>query len=141
MKKANGKGKRDFMSRKEARETVFKLVFEFCFSGEKNQLSLDEAVLDPNVVDEKKYIEDVYCGVIEKYDELSRLIEKSAQGFVLSRIFKIDLAIMLVSLFELKYYSIPPAVAINEAVNLAKVFSTEKSATFINGVLASLVKK
>jgi len=127
------------MSRKESREEVFKLVFEMCVLGEKNELSLENAIEGASEAD-AKYISDVYNGVFEHYDELCKKIEDNAQGFSLVRIFKIDLAIMLVAAYEFLYYDLPHAVAINEAVNLAKKFSTEKSPSFVNGVLASLVK-
>ena len=127
------------MTRKEVREQLFQLVFELCFVGAKNEMSLSLALekIDSDV--EKKYLSDVYLGIADKYDELTKLICSKAQGFALDRIFKVDLAIMLVALYEIKYYNIPTAVAVNEAVNLAKKYSTEKSANFVNGVLAGLV--
>lgn len=128
------------MSRKEAREQVFGLVFEFCFTGERNQLSLDSILSVPENVKEAEYITDVYNGVIENYDSLCEKIAANSNGFSLNRIFKVDLAIMLLASYEFLHYNLPPAVAINEAVNLAKKYSTSKSATFVNGVLASLVK-
>lgn len=129
------------MSRKDAREQVFQLVFEFCFVGEKNQMSLDRLLELPENEKEKDYIQSVYFGVVEHYDELCAKIAENSNGFALDRIFKVDLAIMLLASFEFLHYDLPPAVAINEAVNLAKKFSTPKSASFVNGVLASLVKK
>ena len=128
------------MSRKESREKLFQLVFEFCFVGEKNELSLENTLNDIDDL-EKKYISDVYFGIAEKYDELTKEIAEKANGYSFDRIFKVDLAIMLVSIYEMRYYDIPSAVSINEAVNLAKKFSTEKSANFVNGVLAGFVVK
>ena len=128
------------MSRKESREILFQLVFEMCFNGQKNELSLENALAGISDALDKKYVTEVYNGVSERYDELSFDIGKKADGFSLDRIFKVDLAIMLVALYEIRYYKIPTAVAVNEAVELAKKYSTEKSATFVNGVLASLVK-
>jgi len=128
------------MSRKESREKLFQLVFEFCFVGKKNELSLENTLKD--VEDgEKKYISDIYLGIVDKFNELKDEIVAKATGFSFERIFKVDLAIMLVSIYEMRFYNIPTAVSINEAVNLAKKFSTEKSANFVNGVLAGFVVK
>ncbi len=128
------------MSRKESREKLFQLIFEYCFNNEKNEETLNEIIKNCDS-DDATYINAVYNGVVDNYDELSKKIAQNSNGFVLERIFKVDLAIMLLASYEFLYYNLPPAVAINEAVNLAKKYSTQKSATFVNGVLASLVKK
>ena len=129
------------MSRKDSREKVFQLVFEFCFSGEKNELSLENALSEIKSEDDKKYVSDVYLGVVQNFDVLKNAIIEKTTGFSFDRIFKVDLAIMLVALYEIRFYNIPEAVAINEAVDIAKKYSTEKSANYVNGVLAGLVKK
>lgn len=128
------------MSRKESREKLFQLIFEYCFNNEKNEETLNEIIKNCDS-DDATYINAVYNGVVDNYDELSKKIAQNSNGFVLERIFKVDLAIMLLASYEFLYYNLPPAVAINEAVNLAKKYSTQRSATFVNGVLASLVKK
>ena len=129
------------MSRKESREKVFQLVFELCFLGEKNELSLENALSEIKSDDDKKYVSDVYLGVANNFDALKNAIAEKTTGFSADRIFKVDLAIMLVALYEIRFYNIPEAVAINEAVDIAKKYSTEKSANYVNGVLAGLVKK
>ena len=129
------------MSRKESREKLFQLVFEFCFTGSVNNDSLQNALSETNDETEKKYISDIYFGIAEKYSELAGEIVEKTTGFSLERLFKIDLAIMLVSVYEMRYYNIPAAVSINEAVNIAKKYSTDKSANFVNGVLAGFVVK
>ena len=127
------------MSRSNAREAVFKLVFEYVFNLEENNELLLESV--ESMKEEEAYIREVYRGVISNYDELCGIISHSAVGFSFDRIFKVDLAILLVALYEIKYMNgIPNKVSINEALNLAKAYSTEKSSKFINGILASVVK-
>ena len=126
------------MSRSIAREKVFKLVFEYVFNNEENNLLLAETIEE--LKDEEPYIRDVYFGVIKHYDELCEFISNSAKGFSFKRLFKIDIAILLVALYEIKYIDeIPIKVSINEALNLAKSYSTEKSNKFINGILSNLV--
>ena len=121
------------MSRKESREKFF--------IGEKNEISLENVLSEIKEESEKKYVSDVYIGISDKFEVLSNEIAQKANGFSLERIFKVDLAIMMVAVFEMKYYNIPSAVAINEAVDIAKKYSTEKSANFVNGVLAGFVVK
>ena len=90
--------------------------------------------------EEQGYIKEVYFGVVDKYDQLIDKISSASKSFKLDRIYKIDLAILLVALYEMLYIkSIPTNVSINEALNLAKLYSTEKSASFINGVLSNFV--
>lgn len=127
------------MSRVQSRENAFKLIFEYCLNKEKNELTLNELSVEDKA--EEEYIVSVYNGVIEHYDELVAEVEKYIKNFSLDRIFKVDLAILLLAIYEIKYMdNIPPAVSINEAVNLAKTYSTEKSFSYINGVLSNFVK-
>jgi len=127
------------MSRSNARESVFKLIFEYVFNKEKDVDLFDEIKLEQ--IAEQSYITEMYNGIINNYDELCKIIADSSQGFAFDRIYKVDLAILLVALYEIKYMeSIPVKVSINEALNLAKTYSTEKSNKFINGILASVVE-
>ena len=128
------------MSRKDARESVFKMIFEYTFSKEKNIDMLEEILSDNKMKDEVGYISEVYNGVIEKYDDLIAKIGAVSKSFKLDRIYKIDLAILLVALYEILYIqSIPNTVSINEALNLSKIYSTEKSSSYINGILSNFV--
>jgi len=128
------------MSRSLARENVFKLVFEYIFSKEKNVEFMLEIIESEENKNEAGYIQEVYNGVVNHYDEMIEEIKKHSEGFKLDRIFKVDLAILLVSLYEIKFVkSIPNIVSVNEALNLAKRYSTEKSASFINGILKNFV--
>lgn len=127
------------MSRKQSREEIFKLVFEYAMTKEIDETALNESV--STFVEDSKYIKNVYNGVIEHFDELSELIGSFSTGFAIDRIYKIDLAILLVALYEIKYVDdIPANVSINEALNLSKIYSTDKSSGFINGILANFVK-
>lgn len=126
------------MSRYIAREIAFKLIFEYVFNKE-NKPDLLESLCEEDGIDaEKGYVLEVYNGVINHYDELVSCIGELSHGFSLDRIFKVDLAIMLLAVYEMSYIkSIPHKVSINEAVNLSKKFSTEKSGKFINGILSN----
>lgn len=131
------------MSRRIARENIYKLVFEYLFYDSLNQTSLELMLLDSNLTeDDKNYVMNVYEGVAAKKDELLALIEKHAKGFRIDRIFRPDLSALLIATYELKYLDdVPPAVAISEAVELVKKYSTDKSYSFVNGVLAGVYKE
>ena len=75
------------------------------------------------------------------FDELKDIVSKNIKGYTLDRLFKVDLAILIMVAYELKFYKENPVkIVANEAVELAKKFSTEKSYSFINGVIASIAK-
>ena len=127
------------MSRIETREALFKLVFEYCLSNEKNEIMLEEFAENPKI--EIDYLNNAYNGILEHFNDLKAEISGFTKGYSIDRIFKVDLALLIVALYEIKFEEkIPTAVSINEALNLAKKYSTEKSSKFINGVLANFAK-
>ena len=132
------------MSRKNARETLYKLVFEFLFSKEVNEQTETLLLYDATLTDDDKaYIRNCYTGIASHYDELCSSILKYTTGYSsVDRPVKGDLTAMLIATYQLIYCSeIPAGVSINEAVELVKQFSTSKSSGFVNGVLASINKE
>lgn len=131
------------MSRIQAREKAFVLIFEYLFNHSKSDITLDEIVQDLSFTDDdRQYIQTVYDGVINNYDKLQNIIAQYSEGFAINRIYKIDLGILLLAIYELLYMpDIPVSVTCNEAVNLTKVYSTEKSPSYVNGLLANIIKK
>lgn len=128
------------MSRRDARDVAFKLIFAYTFDCEKNVDALEEYTID-SVADDKAYVSEVYNGVILHYEELMEDIKNNAEKFDISRIFKIDLAVILLALYEIKYIKeIPFKVSVDEAVNLAHKYSTEKSGKYINGILSKFAR-
>ncbi|MBQ7579237.1 MAG: transcription antitermination factor NusB [Clostridia bacterium] len=129
------------MSRSQARDKAFKLIFEYVFTKEIDDELMDEYLSETDGKDDASYIKDVYFGVSNKFDYLKDKIEKLSIGFSAHRIFKVDFAILLLASFELEFKNdIPFKVVINEACNLAKIYSTEKSVKFVNGILAKMVE-
>lgn len=130
------------MSRKTARESVYRLVFEYLFNKDEKSLSLEIIKNSPDISkDDLDYITSVYTGVISHFDEITQKISSCARGFVLDRIYKPDLAALVVAVYEMTYTDVPKFVAISEAVELVKAYSTEKSGSYVNGILASIYKK
>lgn len=128
------------MSRKKSREYVFRLVFEKFFHEPEEELEFPDeefVVLD----EDKDFINSLIGGVNLHYNEILDQIKENTIGYELERIYKVDLAILVLAVYELNFdNSTPKNVVINEAVELAKKYSTEKSYSFINGVLAKVVK-
>ena len=128
------------MSRRDARDIAFKLIFAYTFDNEKNTEAFEEYLMDSDA-DDKAYVSEVYNGVIIHYDELLEDIKSNAEKFDISRIFKIDLAITMLALYEIKFMSdIPFKVSVDEAVSLAHKYSTEKSGKYINGILSKFAR-
>ena len=130
------------MSRKVARDYTYKLIFEYSFSKTLNKDTFDLFCMTDVDQTDVEYMKKVYTGVAEHYDELLETISKYSYGFNLDRIYRQDLCEMLLAIYEMKYMDdIPLSVSINEAVVLVKKYSTEKSNSFVNGILSSVYKE
>jgi N utilization substance protein B len=124
------------MSRRDARDIGFKLIFSYTFDKEENNDVLEE-YLSTVDADDGAYIREIYKGVVSHYDELMEEIGKYAEGYEAERIYKVDLAILLLAVYEIKFMNdIPFKVSVDEAVNIANKYSTGKSGKYINGILA-----
>ena len=135
-------GKR--ISRSEARQEAFKLIFELNQHMDETEFLFENLSLEnPKAVSAMPYIKEVVTGVLEHYSELLDIIsENLSKGWTVARISKPSRAILMLAIYEIKYVDdVPPSVAVNEAVELAKTFDEPKSAPFVNGVLAGVLKK
>ncbi len=132
------------MKRTELRELTFKLIY-----SEMIQKELEEeqivAYLEDNAIqveEEKKYVRDICKGIHEKEENIIEAITKNLKkDWTIDRIDKIDLAILKLAVFEMVYGKTPYKVAINEAVELAKKYGDDNAKSFVNGILASIVKE
>jgi N utilization substance protein B len=128
------------MSRKKSREYAFRMVFEKFFHDDDElfEFSNEDIVLDET---DKQFVGSLIGGINEHYDDIIKIIKDNVIGYEIERVYKIDLAILVLAIYELKYGSdVVPSIVINEAVELSKKYSTDKSYSFINGVLAKVVK-
>lgn len=131
------------MTRRELREHIFKLLFFVEFHGEEElpeQVKLYFENIGEVSAKDHGYIEEKYQHVKEKLPEINDALSEVATGWKLDRMGKVDLGILRLAVYEIKYDDqIPVGVAINEAVELGKMFGGEDSSAFINGILAKLV--
>ncbi len=128
------------MSRKEAREFVMKYAYQMDINDEYSLNDLEYLQEEERVTDQddKDFINNSLELLISHVEDIDDQIEKFLKGWTTSRIPKIDLAILRVAINEISNIDdIPTGVSINEAVDMAKRYSTEESYRFINGVLGS----
>ncbi len=131
------------MTRRELRENVFKMLFrvDFYEQGElTEQLKLFTEELENLKEEDFLYINNKCNEIFDKIPEIDAAVNAVVEGWKTSRMGKVDLSIIRLAVYEMKYEEdIPAKVSINEAVELAKQYGTDDSASFINGVLAKLV--
>lgn len=126
--------------RNDARENAFKLIFEGLFHECDKELSKDNLVLLKKE-DEIEFFDNILNSFVQNKETLKNEIEGNLKNFEYSRLFKIDLALIYLALTEIKYCQTPKAVAINETLELAKKYSTEKSSKFINGLISAIINE
>lgn len=133
------------MKRSAIRELTFRLIYSLEIQKTENLEEQIELYLECNEVEDeeaKEYIKDAIFGINEHIEEIQELIEKNLKAdWKIDRISKIDLSLLKLAIYEIKYKEIPYKVAINESLELAKKYGEETSKNFINGILASVVKE
>lgn len=133
------------MNRTDMRDNAFKLIYSLEIQKAENiQEQTDLYFESNNIKDEeaKKYITDAVMGIQKNQQEILDDIEKNLkEEWKLNRISKMDLSILKLAIYEIKFSDIPYKVSINEAVELAKKYGEDKSKNFVNGILASIVKE
>ncbi len=133
------------MNRSDMREYAFKLIYSLEIQKVDNiQEQVDLYFESNNIKDEetKKYITDAILGIEKNKAEILSDIEKNLkEEWKLNRISKMDLSVLKLAIYEIKFSEVPYKVSINEAVELAKKYGEDKSKKFVNGILASIVKE
>lgn len=132
------------MSRRSARKNAFFLLFQMDFSEAAEFEQIKELFFaekeEPVDEEEKAFILSEVEGVHANMEKIDGMIVACAKGWDPERMNKVDLAILRLAVYEMKYAEIPVGVAINEAVELAKKFSSDEAPAFINGVLGKVAQ-
>lgn len=131
------------MSRRSARDTAFRLFYEYSINGEFNPATMD-VMRDCFDKGMNENAWDYVSGAIEKFkanrEAIDSLIQKNSKGWNIGHMSKVDLSILRLGVCEIEYFEdIHPSITINECVELAKKYSTDKSSKFVNGVLAGVL--
>ena len=133
------------MKRSELREQIFQLLFRVEFNSLEDMSEQEELFTTTGDLEFSKadadYIRDKYEKIADKLEEIDKAINEKAVGWETSRMAKVDLTIIRLAVYEIKFdESVPTGVAINEAVELAKKFGQDGSPAFVNGVLAKFAQ-
>ena len=135
------------MNRTLMRENAFRLLYSLEVQKNK-EINIEEQIelyIESNNITNTEaieYMKDAILGIEKNKVEIKSLIEENLKSNLkLERISKIDLSLLELAIYEIKYKEVPYKVAINEAVELAKKYGEDNSKTFVNGILASIVKK
>ena len=134
------------MNRTLMRENAFRLLYSLEVPKNKklNTTEQIDLYIESNEIKNKEaieYIKDAITGIEKNKETITKLIEENLKSnWKIERISKIDLSLLELAIYEIKYKEVPYKVAINEAVELAKKYGEDSSKTFVNGILASIVK-
>lgn len=147
------------MTRRELREHCFKLLFcadfynkeeaesqleEYFEAPQEDEIGPDGQIEILHMVElpekDREELQQKAAAIMDKLEEIDEMIKEAAQGWSLRRIGKVELTLLRLAVYEMKYdENVPEKVAINEAVELAKKFGGKDSPAFINGILAKMV--
>ena len=126
------------------RKKPFKIIYSIQIQKETDKKEQINLYLESNHIENqeaKEYIEDAILGIEKNLEEIDNHIKANLkENWKIERISKIDLSILRLAIYEIKYKELPYKVAINEAVELAKKYGEDTSKNFVNGILASIVK-
>lgn len=128
--------------RTQARETLFKIIFasQFCEQEDGFKCALYKAdKLDTN---DESYCNDILNIVKEHGAEIAEVIDSHSRIFPESRLFPADKSALIIALSEIMYFDgVPAVVSVNEAANIASKYSSEKSASFISGIVSEIIRE
>ena len=132
------------MDRSLAREIAMKILYAASLGGEESMNDVLEQSEQADTLSgaDKSFSEALIVGVTDKQAELDDVIGRYVQGWALNRLARVDLTILRMAVYELRYMpEVPVGATINEAVELAKRYAEDKSSGFINGILGSAARE
>ena len=128
------------MDRAMARAHAMKLIYEWEMGGDGGESTRFELLGVEPGEHEAEYMNRMVDGVVANVEEIDRRIAEFARGWSIERIMRVDLAILRLGTYELMLGEVPSGVVINEAVELANTYSTDKAGSFVNGVLGNIAR-
>ena len=128
------------MGRRASREIAMKLLYQLELQKEDRDEQVKTTLSENDLTDaDRKYVIDVVKGVFDNLSYIDKIVENYSKGWKISRISKVDLSILRLSIYEINFREdIPLNVSINEAVELSKKFSGDDAGAFINGILGKV---
>jgi N utilization substance protein B len=131
------------MNRRKAREYALQMLFQHEFSGDRSSLEFaDERSPDKKTNEEiKKFAGELVIGTLKHLEEIDRVVQEAAEHWKMERMAAVDRNILRCAVYEILHRSdIPAAVSINEALEIAKKYSSLESVAFINGLLDKIAQ-
>lgn len=129
------------MSRREDRETAVKLIYEYMYY---NGMNAHEFISDRESANECEYsafVKEAFVGVSNAESEIDKAISELSNGWKISRMAKVTLAVLRLAAYEIIFTDTPAKAVINEALEIAKKYDDPKSTRFINGILNNLASR
>ncbi|MBQ5823733.1 MAG: transcription antitermination factor NusB [Clostridia bacterium] len=129
------------MTRRQAREQAFILLFEKSFNPEKTIDELLDLAKDLRMLEDDAFVSSLLHTAWDNLEAIDEQISRNSKGWNINRIPKVTLAIIRLALAEILFVDdVPDGVAVNEAVELAKLYATPEDASYINGLLGTVVR-
>ena len=130
------------MSRRVARRGLMKLLYQMDINSDYSDESIDFYFENNSFeYDEIEFIRENISKMIEKSDEIDNIIKSNLEGWSLDRISNIDRQILRIAVYELYFTSTASNIVINEAVEIAREYSSNEAPKFINGILGTVYRK
>lgn len=127
------------MTRREAREQAFALLFEKSFHADNSMRELIDMNIEFGTIEDDEFANSLAIQAWDKLEEIDALIEKYAIGWRKNRISRVSLAVLRLAICEMLYREdIPASVSINEAVELCRKYASEDEYSFVNGILGTV---
>ena len=131
------------LGKRKVRKNVFELLFGYEFNKEESAEEYYTRAYDNFVCedDEDETVKNEFFGVCKNINEIDAIIVDNLNGWKITRLSKVTASIIRLSVYEMKYLELPPAISINEAVELSKQYAEDGAQGYINGVLNAIAKK
>lgn len=123
------------LNRSEARKIIMTILYQIVVYDKNNMIYEVEDVIKENLEIDNEFVKDIVYGVITYQNDLDKIANKYLNNWTIDRLGSTDIAILRMGIYELLYTDTPSIVSINEAVELAKIYSDESVAKMINAVL------
>lgn len=127
------------LSRHEARELTFKLVFAWDFNPELSAETVYSNYLEEDTATDET-VKNSFYSVVENISEIDQAIEEVAENWKVSRLSTVTRALLRLAVYELKFTDTPGKVVMNEAIELAKAYDDDGAPAFINGILNKIAR-
>ena len=129
------------MTRRAEREIVFQILFENEFHADNSSSEIFRNSLAAADIKESAYIRDTFFGTVENREEIDAWISECAHKWKLSRMAAVTRTLLRLAVYEMTWGGVPAKAAINESVEIAKIYDDDAAPSFINGILNQIARK